>query len=144
MKKLVILAIALLVVFAGFPNSYAKTYYRTFEVAEITGEGIILKDFEGGRFLVEKDPSKISGGLKVGDLVRYDTVRNVLKKSAWQLAKITKMTDRTITLQLKNGKNVDVNMRSKYRNNFNKGDQVHYNASKGQIKKSNLIELEKE
>ena len=144
MKKLVILAIALLVVFAGFPNSYAKTYYRTFEVAEITSEGIILKDFEGGRFLVEKDPSTVSGGLNVGDSVRYDTVRKVLKKNPWQPAEITKMTDRTITLQLKNGKNVDVNMRSKYSNNFNKGDQVHYKASTGQIKESNLIELEKE
>ena len=144
MKKLIIPAIALFVLFCSIPSSYAKTYYSTFEVAEITSGGIILKNFEGGRFLVEKDPSTIKGGLNVGDLVRYDSVRNVLKKSLWQLAKITKMTDRTITLQLRNGKNVDVNMRSKYRNNFNKGDQVHYNASKGRIEKSNLIELEKE
>jgi len=142
MKKLVILAIALLVVFAGFPNSYAKTYYRTFEVAEITSEGIILKDFEGGKFLVEKDPSKISGGLKVGDSVRYDTVRKVLKKNAWQPANITEMTANTISLELNNGDEVEVKMRSKYRNNFNKGDQVSYSASKGQIKKSDLIELE--
>ena len=140
MKKLVILAIALLIIFAGFPNSYAKTYYRTFEVVEITDQGIILKDFEGGRFLVEKDP----GDLQVGDVVRYDTVRNRLKKSPWQPAKIVNMTDRTITLQLRSGDTVDVNMKAKYSNNFMKGNQIHYNASTGQIKKSNLEELEQE
>ena len=144
MKKLTIPAIALFVLFCNIPNSYANTYYRTFEVAEITSEGIILKDFEGGKFLVEKDPSKISGGLKAGDSVRYDTVRKVLKKNPWQPAEITKMTDRTITLQLRNGDTVEMSMQSKYSNNFNKGDQVHYKASTGQIKKSNLIELEKE
>ena len=140
MKKLVILAITILVLFAGFPSSYAKTYYRTFEVVEITDQGIILKDFEGGRFLVEKDP----GDLQVGDVVRYDTVRNRLKKSPWQPAKIVNMTDRTITLQLRSGDTVDVNMKAKYSNNFMKGNQVHYNASTGQIKKSNLEELEQE
>ena len=134
MKKLVILAIALLVVFAGFQNSYAKTYYRTFEVAEITNEGIVLKDFEGGRFLVEKDPSKISGGLKVGDSVRYDTVRKVLKKNAWQPAEITKITDRTITLQLRNGDTVEMSMQSKYQGKFKQGDQIFYSASSQKIK----------
>ncbi|MEJ2269123.1 MAG: hypothetical protein P8Y04_05035 [Desulfobulbaceae bacterium] len=95
MKKTVILAIALLIIFAGFPNSYAKTYYKTFE-------------------------------------------------NPWQPAKITKMTDRTITLQLRSGETVDVNMRAKYSNDFMEGDQVQYKASKGQIKKSNLPELEEE
>lgn len=202
MKKLVILAITILVLFAGFPSSYAKTYYRTFEVVEIQGDGVVLMDFEGGRFLVEKDPSKINGGLKVGDSVRYNSARNVLKKNPlqpakitkmadrtitlqlrsgemvdvniekdsstikgglkvgdsvsydylknmfkkdpWQPAKITEVTDRTITLQLNSGEMVDVNMRSKYSKDLNKGDQVHYNASKGQIRKSNLMELEED
>ena len=144
MKKLIIPAIALFVLFYSFPNSYADTYYSTFEVAEITSGGIVLKNSEGGKFLVEKDPSTIRGGLNVGDSVRYDTVRKVLKKNPWQPAEITKMTDRTITLQLRNGDTVEMSMQSKYSNNFNKGDQVHYKASTGQIKKSNLIELEKE
>jgi len=144
MKKTVILAIALLIIFAGFPNSYAKTYYKTFEIVEIQSDGIVLMDFEGGKLLVEKDPSTINGGLKVGDSVRYNSVRNVLKKNPWQPAKITKMTDRTITLQLRSGETVDVNMRAKYSNDFMEGDQVQYKASKGQIKKSNLPELEEE
>ena len=137
MKKLTILAIALIVVFASFPNSYAKTRYRTFEVAEIQSNGIVLMDFEGGKFLVEKDPSEIKGGLKVGDSVRYDPVKNRLKKNPWQPAEITKMNDRTLTLQLNNGDIVDMSMKSKYRNEFKQGDHVSYNTSKGQIKKSN-------
>ena len=144
MKKLIIFAIALFVVLAIYPDSYAKTYWGTYEVSEIQSDGIVLMDFEGRRFLVKKDPNMIKGGLQVGDSVRYDSVRNILKKNQWQPAKITKMTDSTITLELISGEEVDVNMRSKYRDEFNKGDQVHYSASKGQIKKSNLKKLEQE
>ena len=134
MKKLTIPAIALFVLFCSIPNSYAKTYYSTFEVAEITSGGIVLKNSEGGKFLVEKDPSTISGGLNVGDSVRYDTVRNVLKKNAWQPAEITKMDDRTLTLKFNSGDTVDVSMQSKYRGKFKQGDQIFYNASSDKIK----------
>jgi hypothetical protein len=144
MKKLIIFAIALIVVFVGFPNSYAKTYWRTYEVAEIQSDGIVLMDFEGSRFLVKKDPSKIKGGLQVGDSVRYDSVKNVLKKNPWQPAAITEMTDNTITLEIRSGEQVDVKMRSKYRDEFNKGDKVFYNASKKQIKNSNVTAVEQE
>ena len=140
MKKFIFFAIALFLVFFGFQQSYAKTYYRTFEIAEITSEGIVLKDFEGGRLLVNKDAS----GLKVGDSVRYDTVRNVLKINPWQPATITKMGNNSLTLQFSNGERANVNIKSNYRNKFNKGDQVHYSASKDQIKKSSLKELEQE
>ena len=139
MKKLAIIAIALLFVFAGFSNSYAKTRYRTYEVAEIQSGGIVLMDYEGGKFLVEKDASKIKGGLKVGDSVRYDATKKRLKKNAWQPATITKMNDRTVTLQFKNGDSADVKMRSKYRKDLKKGDQVSYSVSKDQIKKNNEI-----
>jgi len=144
MKKLLILAIALIVVFTVFQNSYAKTYWRTYEVVEIQSDGIVLKDFEGGRFLIQKDPNKIKGGLQVGDSVKYDSVKNRLKKNPWQPADITSMNNNTITLKLKNGENVDVKMQSKYRNDLNEGEQVYYNASKGQIKKSHLKELEED
>jgi hypothetical protein len=137
MKKLVILAITLILVFAGFSNSHAKTRYGTYEVAEIQSGGIVLMDFEGRRFLVEKDPSNIKGGLKVGDSVRYDSAKNKLKKNPWQPGEITNMTDKTLTLQLNNGDTVNVGMKSKYQNEFKNGDQVNYNASKSQIKRSN-------
>ena len=138
MKKLIILAIPLLLVFAFLQSSYAKTYYRTFEVAEIQNNGIVLEDFEGGRFLVEKDPR----GLKVGDSVRYDTVRNVLKKNPWQPATITNMSNNTVTLKLNSGERQDVKMQNQYRGKFNKGDQIFYKESSGQIKKNNLQKLD--
>lgn len=139
MKKLILLVIPLLFILALFQNSHARTYYRTYEVAEITENGIVLKDFEGNRFLVDKE----AGDLKVGDLVRYNSVKNRLKKSSWQPATITKITDRAITIETHDKENVEVNMRSKYRQEFKEGDQVYYNA-KGQLKKSNLQPLDEE
>ena len=138
MKKLIIFTIPLFVFLVFCQNTDARTYYRTFEVAEITSEGIVLKNFEGGRFLIHKNPQ----GFQVGDIVRYDPVRNRLKKSPWQPAAVLKITDRTITIQIRDGETVDVNMRSKYRNEFQEGEQVQYNAAKGQLKKSNLQPLE--
>ncbi|KPJ99261.1 MAG: hypothetical protein AMJ60_05595 [Desulfobacterales bacterium SG8_35] len=137
MKRLAILAIALLATFLLFNNSYGRTFYRTFEVVEIQPDGIVLQDFEGSRLLVDKAPN----GLKVGDIVRYDTVRNVLKISPWQPAKVINMTDRTVTLQLNNDDYIEINMRSSYQNQFQVGDTIQYKASSGQIKKSDLGEL---
>ena len=144
MKKLLILAIALLVVLGSFPNSYAKTRYGTFEVAEIQSDGIVLMDFEGKKFLVEKDASEIKGGLKVGDSVRYAPGKSRLKKNPWQPAKITNITNNKLTLQLKNGDIIDVNMKSNYQGKFKQGDQVSYNIPKKQIKEGNLTEAEQD
>lgn len=138
MKKLIIAVIASFVIFTCFQNSYAKRYYRTFEVAEIQSNGLILEDFEGGRFQIDKDPGK----LKVGDSVRYDPVRNRLKKNAWQPATVTKVGNNSITLKLNNGEKLDSKMQSKYRGKFDQGDQVFYKASSQQIKMSNLQELD--
>jgi len=140
MKQLISIALASLVIFACFHISYAKTYWRTFEVAEIQSDGLILEDFEGGRFLINKGP----GGFKVGDSVRYDTVRNVLKKNPWQPATVTNVGNNTIRLEFNSGEKLDVNMRSQYREKFNRGDQVFYKASSGQIKASNLQKLDDE
>lgn len=140
MKKLIHLAVAIFFVMTGSQSSLAKTFWRTFEVVEITSEGLVIQDFEGGRFLVNKD----SKDLKVGDIVRYDTVKNRLKKSPWQPAKIIRMIDETITIATRSGENIDVRMRSKYRDEFTEGEQVHYNAAKGQLKKSNLQPLDEE
>ena len=144
MKKLLILAIALLVVLGSFPNSYAKTRYGTFEVAEIVSDGIVLMDFEGKKFLVEKDASEIKGGLKVGDSVRYAPAKNRLKKNPWQPATITRIEFNKLTLQLKNGDSVDVNMKSKYQGKFKQGDQVFYNIPKKQINEENKVEEEQD
>ena len=97
-------------------------------------------DSEGNSHLADKDPGK----LKIGDSVRCDKVRNVLKKNPWQPAIVTMMDNNTVTLKLNNGEKSDVNMRSQYRGKFKQGDQVIYKKSSEQIKKSNLQKLEEE
>jgi hypothetical protein len=138
MKKLIILAIPLLIVFAAFQNSYADTYYRTYELTQIRSDGLVLMDSGGERYLIDKNPGK----LKVGDSVRYDYVRNVLRKNPWQPATVTMMGNNTVTLKLNNGEKLDVNMRRQYRGKFNQGDQVFYKKSSKQIKKNNLQKLD--
>ena len=140
MKRLIILTIPLFIILAAFQNSYADTYYQTYELAQIRSDGLILMDSEGNSHLADKDPGK----LKIGDSVRWDKVRNVLKKNPWQPAIVTMMGNNTVTLKLNNGEKSDVNMRSQYRGKFKQGDQVLYKKSSEQIKKSNLLKLEEE
>jgi hypothetical protein len=138
MKKLIILAIPLLVVLAYFQNSYAASHYRSYEVFQIQTDGIILRDFKNDFYFIKEDP----GDIKVGDLIRYDSGRNRLKKSPWQLAKITEMTNRKITVTLSSGETREVNMRNRYLREFSQGDQVYYKKSSDQIKKSNFQKLD--
>ncbi len=132
MKKLLLSAISLLFVFVIFQNSYASSPYMSYEVTELRSDGIVVKDSKGNLSLIKKDP----GDIKVGDIVRYDSIRHRLRKSPWQLAKIIKMTDSSVTLQVGEDGKVDVNMRIKYRGEFKEGDHVQYNEAKGQIKKN--------
>jgi|GEM_PF-1341435 hypothetical protein len=143
MKKLIIPQLILFFVFLSFSDTSARTYWRTYIIDEITNEGIILKDFEGKRFLVHKDPNKIKGGpIEPGDYVRFDTVKNKMKKNPWQPAWITEIGSNSITLELHNGETAQVNMKRGYRDQFKKGDVVEYKASKGHLKKSHLQPLE--
>jgi ASC-1-like (ASCH) protein len=140
MKKVLILAIPMLLILASFQSSFASSPYITYEVTQIQNDGIVVRDANGRLSLIKKDP----GGLKVGDLVRYDSVRDRLRKSPWQLAKIIKMTDSTVTLEVSSGEKIDVRMRSRYRNELKEGDQVQYNAARGQITKSGIQQLNEE
>jgi ABC-type oligopeptide transport system substrate-binding subunit len=56
------------------------------------------------------------------------------------------LTSVTVWAQSPNFNNLtaEVNMKSKYRGEFNNGDQVQYRASKGQIKKSGMQALPEE
>ena len=139
MKKLIIFAIPLFIVFAYSQNCYARSSYKTYEVSQIRSDGIVVKDFQGIIYVIEKDP----GDLKVGDIVRYDASRHRLRKSPWQKAKIINITDRTLTLEANSGEQLELNI-NKYRGKFNKGDQVLFKGSTGQIKKSGFQEVESE
>ena len=143
MKKIIVFAVALLIVFVCFNESYArrgKNFYETYDIIEINKDGIVIQDFEGVKFQINKD----SEGYQVGDRVRYDNTRDRLKKAAWQPAKVIRITDRIITLQLNNSEIKEVNMRSGYRNEFPKGDSVKYKDSTEQIMEDNLQKPEEE
>lgn len=143
MRKLIIPLMVLFALFFSLPSAEAKTFWRTYLVDEITDQGIILKDFEGNKFVVDKNPNQIKGGpLKAGDSVRYDSVKNKLKRNPWQPAAITNIGNNSISILLQNGDTAEVNMKSKYREQFKVGDHVEYQASKGQIKKSGLQPLD--
>jgi hypothetical protein len=140
MKRLIIITVALLIVIGFFSNSYARrgrNYYKTYEIVDFRVDGIVLQDFEGTRFLVDKDKQ----GYKIGDQVRYDNVRNRLKKSPWQPGTVTKVTNRVISLRLSDGNKVDVNMKSSWQGQFKKGDTVSYNVSNGKLKRSNTMQI---
>ena len=79
MKKLILLTTTLLLVFSFSQSSYADTYFGTHEIIDITDQGITLSGIEAP---IDKD----SSGYKVGDMVRYDAVRDILRKSPWQPA----------------------------------------------------------
>ena len=140
MKKIIIIAIALLAVLAFFQNSYASSPYITYEVTGIRSDGIVVKDTKGNFYFIEKN----SDDIKVGDIVKYDPGRKRLRKSPWQLAKIIEMTYGTITLKLNNGEQREVNMRTRYRGKFNQGEQVFFKESTGQIEKTDFREPEEE
>lgn len=140
MKKIIFFAIPLLILLAFFQDSYARSSYKTYKLTEIRSDGIVIMDPGGGKYIIEKEP----GDIKVGDLVRYDSVRHRLRKSPWQLAEIINMTNRKLTLKVSSGETVDINMRNEHRGKFNQGDQVLYNGSSGQIKNSNFQELDDE
>ena len=143
MKKLIISLLILFSVFLSFSDTGARTYWETYIVEGVTDQGIVLKDFEGKTFLVDKKPNQIKGGpVKAGDAVRYDAVKNKMMKSPWQPAKITEVGNNSISIELLNGDAAEVNMKSSYRDRFKKGDHVQYQASRGKLKKSNIQSLD--
>ena len=134
MKKLAILVMSLFMVLAFWQNSQARTPYRSYQVSEFREEGIVVKDETGKLFIIKKD----ADDLKVGDIVRYDKVRDRMIKSPWQVAKIVEISNSTATIELKNGQNREVRMRSRYRGKFSQGEDVIFNESADQLEKTDF------
>ena len=131
MKKLGIYIFVISVfVFIGFQSSNAAKddYYRTYEIIEITENGLTLQDSKGNTIEIDKDPKDY----KVGYIVRYDKIRNRLRKNIWQKYKVTAMTRDTVTLQHKTGDTLTVD--GYYTGKYNVGDQVRYNSDRNKLK----------
>ena len=105
-----------------------KDYYRTYEIIEITENGLILQDSSGNTIEIDKDPKNY----KVGYIVRYDKIRKRLRGNKWQEYTVTAVTRNTVTLQHKTGETLSVD--GYYSGKYNVGDQVRYNSARNELK----------
>jgi hypothetical protein len=133
MKNIILIpAIVILLLFCGLGSSYGKTYYRTYEIVTISENSLVLVDNDGIQIEVNKDPKDY----KVGYKVRYDNVRNILKKERWQDYTVIKLSNNSITLKHKNGdilklKSGDLKTQI---SKFKKNDHVSYDSVGGHLK----------
>ena len=100
----------------------SKDFYRTFEIIEITANGLTIEDNDGNVIEVDKDPNDY----KIGYKVRYDSVRNRLRPYRWQDYTVLAITTDNITLEHKTGDILSV--KGYYTDKFKPGDQVRYDS----------------
>lgn len=103
-------------------SAKSKDFYRTFEIIDITANGLVLEDNDGNTVRVEKDTE----GYKVGYKVRYDSIRNRLRPYRWQDYTVLKITHDNIMLQHLTGETLSVS--GNYRDKFKVGDEVRYDS----------------
>ena len=131
MRKLGIFVFIIFIsILTGFQMSGAsnKDYYRTYEIIEITENGLILQDSTGNTIEIDKDPKNY----KVGYIVRYDKIRNRLRGNQWQEYTVTAVFSNTVSLQHKSGETLSVD--GYYSGKYNVGDQVRYNSARKELK----------
>ena len=125
MKRLLIPAIVILFLLTCINSSLGRTFWRTYEVVEISENSLILKDlnYAGGPIEVKNDPT----GYKVGYRVRYDGVRDVLRKSQWQDYTVTGASDFSLTIEHKGGE--ILKFEDGFEGKYKVGDKVSYDAN---------------
>ncbi len=125
MRNLVIMFLIIsFTLISGLHHSEAKrkNYYRTFEIIDISENGLTLRDNDGNIIDVAKDP----GDYKVGYKVRYDSVRKRLKNYRWQDYRVTAISDKSIMLQHETGDTISID--GNYSKEFAVGDAVRYDS----------------
>ena len=125
MKKLgIYIFILSFLILIGHHNSEAgrQDHYKTYEVVEITENGLTLSDNDGNVIKLNKDPQ----GYKVGYKVRYDKIRNRLRPYRWQDYRVIAVSDTMITLQHKTGDTITV--MGDYQGRYDIGNQVRYDS----------------
>jgi hypothetical protein len=133
MKKTILIpTIVILFLFCGLSSSYGDMFFRIYEIVEISDNSLILVDSDGIQIEVNKDPKNY----KVGYKVRYDNVRDILKKERWQDYTVIKVSNNSITLKHKNGDilKLDSGDLKSHINKFKKGDAVSYDSIDGHLK----------
>jgi len=127
MKKTVLMpTILILFLFCGLERSFGDLYYRTYEIVAISANSLTLVDKDGNQIVVNKDPEDF----KVGYKVRYDNVRDILKKERWQDYTVLEISSDSITLLHKNGDKLKLEAGDlkTHISDFKKGDAVSYDS----------------
>ena len=133
MKKIILIpAMVMLFLFCGLSSSYGDMYFRTYEIVTISDNSLVLVDNDGIQIEVNKDPKDY----KVGYKVRYDNVRNILKKERWQDYTVIKISNNSITLKHKNGDilKLESGDLKTHINKFKKNDHVSYDSVEKHLK----------
>ena len=128
-KRLVIPAIVMLFLLCTISTSFGDTFWRTYEVVAISDNSLTLVDSDGVQIEVNKDP-RDHEDYKVGYRVRYDNVREVLKKDRWQDYTVVKVSPSSITLRHENGDQLKFKsgeLKTQL-GKFKKGDKVSYDS----------------
>ena len=99
MKIFLVPMLAILFLLCTISTSFGDSFYRTYEVLAKSDNSLTLVDSEGYGVKVNKDPKDY----KVGYKVRYDSVRDILKKNHWQDYTVRKISSSSITLKHKTG-----------------------------------------
>ena len=129
MKKLGLIGLVILffisIGFSVNPNCEGREgedFYRTFEIIDITENGMVLQDNDGNTIVVDKDPANY----KIGYKVRYDSVRKRLRAYRWQDYKVITISGDSLTLQHKTGDTLSV--QGNFKGKYNIGDQIRYDS----------------
>ena len=132
MKKILTQVLAILFLLCFASSSFGDTYWRTYEVVAISDNSLTLVDNKGIQVEVNKDPKDY----KVGYKVRYDDVRDTLKKDRWQDYTVRKVSASSITLVHKTGDTLTLGSGDvkTHLGKFKKGDAVRYDSIDKHIK----------
>ena len=134
MKRVLIPVFVLLFLVFGPGSSMGDTYWRTYEVVAKSADSLTLVDSDGNQVEVNKDPENYEVGYKV----RYDSVRDVLKKGRWQDYTVLKVSGSSITLVHKSGDKLTLesgDLKTRI-SKFKKGDMVSYDSVDRHLKLS--------
>lgn len=126
MKRALIPVSVLLFLVFGLGSSLGDTYWRTYEVVAKSADSLTLVDSDGTQVEVNKDPENYEVGYKV----RYDDVRDVLKKDRWQDYTVRKVSSNSITLVHKSGDTLKLesgDLKTRI-GKFKKDDKVSYDS----------------
>jgi len=133
MKKTILMStILILFLFCSLELSFGDTYYRTYEIAAISANSLTLVDEDGNQIVVNQAPKDF----KVGYKVRYDNVRDILKKERWQDYTVLEIASDSITLLHKNGDKLKLESADLKTpiSDFKKGDAVSYDSIGKELK----------